>query len=283
MLLRSIEQAGAVTPDALDEAVLRVQDAWPVRPRLGVLLGSGLGGLARLVACEARLDYSDIPSFPRVTAAGHPGEVVCGRLGGIPVVMLVGRSHLYEGYGAEQLAMPIRLLHGLGVTQLVLTNASGGLNPRFRRGDVMVIRDHLCFQFLALPAEQTTIMNSTRLTRSAYDESLAEAALEWARRNCSALQQGVYVAVTGPNYETRAEYRMFRNLGGDAVGMSTALEAVVAARLGMQTIGLSMIANVALPDRPQRVTHEEVLAAGALAEPVMGETIAAIARHKSGD
>ena len=260
----------------LEHAVDIVRAEWSGHPRVGLILGSGLGNLEGLIQCEACIDYSELPMFPRSTADGHAGKLRCGRMMGVPMVVFVGRSHLYEGYCAEQLTLPVRFLHALGATELVLTNASGGLNPRFRRGDVMVIRGHLCLQFLDLPTREAPIHYSTRLHAPAYDQSLADFAVNWSRRNETILQQGVYVAMTGPNYETRAEYRMLRNLGGDAVGMSTAIEAIVAARLGMRTLGLSMIANIALPDCPQRVTHEEVLAAGALAEPVMGKVIQAI-------
>jgi purine-nucleoside phosphorylase len=237
--------------------------------------------VAQTIELEACVQYSQLPLFPRSTAAGHKGCVVCGTMDGVPVAALVGRSHLYEGYCAEQLSLPVQLVHALGTRTLILTNAAGGLNPRFRRGDVMLIRNHLCFQNLRLPdilAIESATNNSILLPISAYDDSLIESTIAWSRGAGNVLQQGVYVAVIGPNYETRAEYRMFRNLGGDAVGMSTAIEATVAARLGIRTLGLSMIANVALPDCPKRVTHEEVLAAGELARPVIEGIVRSIVR-----
>jgi len=268
---------------AVEQSVALVRRSWPHQPRVAIVLGSGLAESGRLIRSESCIEYRQLPLFPQSTADGHAGLLICGRIESVPVVALIGRAHAYEGYCSEELALPVRLIHALGASQLVLTNASGGLNPGFSRGDVMVIRDHICFQHFLLPQEfvrrEGAGNGSVSLHHSAYDDSLADWAVEHGRRNGTALQQGVYVAVTGPNYETRAEYRMFRNLGGDAVGMSTALEATVAARLGLRTLGLSMIANIALPDCPQRVTHEEVLAAGALARPVMEEIVVGLVKQ----
>jgi purine-nucleoside phosphorylase len=226
----------------------------------GLILGSGLAEVATLVQSPTVIRYDEIPGFPPTSAAGHAGRLISGRIGDVRVIVLQGRSHLYEGHSAQALMLPIHVLRALGVRTLILTNASGGLNPHFRPGDVMVIRDHLVFQRLPLECALPT-NRSLRPARELYDEKLAEQALHFAQRLGTPVHQGIYAAVLGPNYETRAEYRMFRKLGADVVGMSTAVESLAAAQRGMATLGLSIVANVARPDAPQSITHQQVLQA----------------------
>jgi purine-nucleoside phosphorylase len=246
---------------AVESSAEFISSHWRYRPRVGMILGSGLGRLAELIAVETSLGYDDIPFFPRPTAEGHRGRFICGEIDGLRVVAMNGRCHLYEGYAPHALMLPIRVMYALGIELLIVTNASGGLNPRFHAGDLMVIRDHFSFQPAAKITSGAQIMDRPcRVTDSVFDERLASKALRLGQRAAVPIHQGVYMAVLGPNYETRAEYRMFRRLGADAVGMSTACEVLAAAHLGLPALGLSMIANVARPDVPSKLTHAQVLA-----------------------
>jgi len=242
-----------------------VRARWPVRPAAGLILGTGLGRLARQIDVDATFDYADLPHLPRSTAIGHRGRLVCGRLNGIPIVAMEGRCHFYEGYSLGQLTLPVVVMAALGIETLVLSNASGGLNPRFESGDVMVIEDHINLMFWRTEIASRQCYRGDR-GRPIYDPVLTAEALRLARRHDFAAHPGVYVAVTGPNYETRAEYRFLRRIGGDAVGMSTVLEAQTAAHCGLRTVGLSIITNVARPDSPHVVCPEDVIAAAESAE-----------------
>jgi purine-nucleoside phosphorylase len=242
-----------------------VQIRWPVRPAAGLILGTGLGRLARQIEVHATLDYADLPHLPRSTAISHRGRLVCGSLSGIPIVVMEGRCHFYEGYSLRQLTLPVVAMAALGIETLVLSNASGGLNPRFESGDVMVIEDHINLMFWRTEIASREPYRGVP-GRPIYDRVLTEHALQLARRHHFAAYPGVYVAVTGPNYETRAEYRFLRRIGGDAVGMSTVLEAQTAAHCGLRTVGLSVITNVARPDSPHVVRPEDVIAAAESAE-----------------
>jgi purine-nucleoside phosphorylase len=242
-----------------------VRGRWSLQPSTGLILGTGLGRLARQIDVHESFDYADLPHLPRSTAIGHRGRLVCGTLGGVAMVAMEGRCHFYEGYSMQQLTLPVIAMAALGIKTLVLSNASGGLNPRFQSGDVMVIEDHINLMFwrqgIGRPAGPC---RSAR--RIIYDRGLIEKALRIARRNRFGAFPGVYVAVTGPNYETRAEYRFLRRIGGDAVGMSTVPEAQAAACCGLRTLGLSIITNVARPDSPHVVRPEDVIAAAESAE-----------------
>jgi purine-nucleoside phosphorylase len=243
-----------------------------------VILGTGLGDLAEELDSASVVPYRDIPGFPRSTALAHKGRLVCGELVGRPIVMLQGRCHLYEGYAAGELCLPTRVLAALGVKTLVVTNAAGGLNPRYCVGDVMAIDDHICLMGLTnlspLPAECRERV--TRPSARLYDERLIREATAIACQGGFHLQCGVYVGVTGPTYETRAEYRAFRRLGGDCVGMSTIPEVVTAVASGMRVLGLSTVTNVARPDAPQIVSAEEVIEVAATALPKVRSIIRGI-------
>lgn len=223
-----------------------------------------MGRLARHIGSPEPIDFADLPHFPQATALSHRGRLICGRLAGTPVVAMEGRCHRYEGYTLEQLSLPVFAMAALGVETLVLSNASGGLNPRFASGDVMVIDDHINMMFWR---ERFAAPQPRAGTRWIYDRRLIERALEAARRNDFTAHRGVYVAMTGPNYETPAEYRFLRRIGGDVVGMSTVPEAQAAASCGLRTLGLSVVTNVARPDCPWVVKAEEVVAAAESAEP----------------
>ena len=257
----------------IDAAVHEIRHHWPKRPQAAIILGTGLGELVHQMRPEHTLAYSDLPGFPRSTALSHRGMLCCGEHAGVPVAMMSGRCHRYEGYTADQLALPIHVLQALGARSLIVTNAGGGLNPAFLPGDVMAITGHINLMFQpqrpsgGLMLESSTTMGRTAPGRPIYDTELVDVLERTARAAGFPLRRGVYVAVTGPNYETRAEYRMFRRLGGDAVGMSTVPEALAAAGHQMRVLGMSLITNVARPDAAQRVDAHDVVnvaAAGSL-------------------
>ncbi len=230
-----------------------IQRRWGPCPDVAIILGTGLGPLANEVRSEHTMAYSELPGFPQSSALSHRGILVCGRLSGATVAVMSGRCHLYEGYSAEQLAFPVRVLRKLGARLLIVSNAAGGVNPQFEAGDIMLMSDHINLMW----------QSPTRAARTAslddYDPALRQHALEAARLGRFPLHQGVYVGVTGPNYETRSEYRLFRQIGGDAVGMSTVPEVLAAVNCGMRVLGLSLITNVARPDAPQEVDAHDVV------------------------
>ncbi|MCI0360201.1 MAG: purine-nucleoside phosphorylase [Planctomycetaceae bacterium] len=237
-----------------------IRARWSGQAPFAVILGTGLGELADDVDAKAIMSYRDIPGFPRSTALAHKGRLVCGTLGGRPIIVLQGRCHLYEGYRVHELCIPVRVLASLGVQTLVVTNAAGGLNPGYSVGDVMAIDDHICLMGLPGLAPLPPICRERipRARTRLYDEGLIRRAIDLASASGFQLQCGVYVGVTGPSYETRAEYRAFRRIGGDCVGMSTVPEVLTAAGCGMRVLGLSTVTNVARPDAPEIVSADEV-------------------------
>ena len=269
-----------VPDDRIAEAAAYIQQQWQTTPKIGVVLGTGLGPLADSITADAVIDYRDIPHFPRSTALAHKGKLVCGSLAGVSVVAMQGRCHIYEGYDLATLALPVLTMRALGAEILILSNASGGVNPQFKCGDVMVQDDHINFMFTSpLAGVQLDAAASAEMLRfgrpmaTPYCPRLADQALAIARRNNIPAHRGVYVAVTGPSYETRSEYRLFRKLGGDTVGMSTVPEAIAAASVGMRTLALSVITNVAKPDAPEKVDAEDVVNVAAAVEPLLREIV----------
>ncbi len=239
------------------------------RPRIGLILGSGLGSLADEVAEASTIPFAEVPHFPQATVEGHSGRLVIGRLAGKTVLVMQGRIHYYEGYTMEEVVLPVRVMQALGVKTLIVTNAAGGLNPAFRAGDLMLITDHIGLAALAGhnpllgpndPALGPRFVNMT----AAYDPALRALALRVARGMGLTLHQGVYVGLAGPAFETPAEVRFLRAIGGDAVGMSTVPEVIAARHGGMRVLGLSGITNVAQADSSAVLgpDHEEVLQVG---------------------
>lgn len=250
------------------DATAAVRSRWRRTPRVGIILGTGLGGFAQQVDAEAVIAYETIPHFPRATALGHRGQFVCGTLAGLGVVAMEGRFHLYEGYTAAQITLPVRVMHALGVELLILSNASGGMNPDYRIGDILVIDDHINLMGanpLIGPNVDALGPRFPDLSRP-YDPDLVERALAIARREGIVAHRGVYVAMSGPNYETRAEYRFLRMIGGDVVGMSTVPEVIVAAQMRLRVLALSTITNLALPDAPTPTDGHNVLEVATQAE-----------------
>ena len=255
-----------------------IRGKWSGRADTAVILGSGLGEIADEVNAEAVIQYREIPGFPRSTALAHKGRLVCGTLAGRPVLMLQGRCHLYEGYSLAEVTFPTRVLGELGVKTLVVTNAAGGINPNYDKGDVMLLDDHVCLMWFGgtqLVAPDGPGRNP-RFTARIYDRELIRIALAAAHEGRFPLHCGVYIGVTGPSYETRAEYRVFRRLGGDCVGMSTVPEVLTAVGLGMRVLATSTVTNVCLPDAPQTVTAEEVVEVARIARPKVQAIVQAI-------
>jgi purine-nucleoside phosphorylase len=254
--------------DQVQEAKAFIEARWRTKPRAGIILGTGLGGLANDIQAEAKIDYAEIPHFPRSTAPSHKGELVCGRLGGHPVVAMHGRFHFYEGYRLQQITLPVRVMHALGANTLIVSNACGGMNPQWNKGDIMIIDDHI-----NLIGDNPLIgPNDDRLgTRfpdmsQPYDRNLAALALRIALEEKIVCHKGVFVAVSGPNLETRAEYRFLRGAGADVVGMSTVPEVIVAAHEGMKTLGFSIITDMCLPDALEPARLEDIIATANEAE-----------------
>lgn len=255
--------------DKIEESVQFIRSQWQGTPKAGVILGTGLGPLAERIEVEASIDYSDIPNFPQSTAISHTGRLVCGNLNGLPVVAMEGRIHMYEGYPLKDITLPIRVMKALGADLLVCSNAVGGLNPYYRKGDIMVIDDHI-----NLMGDNPLIgINDDRLGPrfpdmcEPYSQALIDRALKIARAEDIVAHKGVLVAVAGPNLETRAEYRFLRTIGADVVGMSTVPEVIVAVHAGLRVVGFSVITDLCFPDALEPADVEEIIRIANEAEP----------------
>lgn len=253
----------------IEEAVEVIRSRWKSQPHAGIILGTGLGSLVEQIEVEASFDYGEIPHFPQSTAISHAGRLLCGTLEGLPVVAMEGRMHMYEGYPLKQITLPVRVMKALGADLLVVSNACGGLNPDYQCGDIMVIDDQI-----NLMGDNPLIgVNDDRLGPrfpdmcEPYDRRLVERALEVAGREGITAHKGVYVAVAGPNLETRAEYRFLRTIGADVVGMSTVPEVLVAVHSGMRSVGFSIITDMCLPDELTPADVSEIIAVANEAEP----------------
>jgi purine-nucleoside phosphorylase len=261
--------------DQIEEAAGYIRQHWEGTPKAGVILGTGLGSLVENIDVEAALDYEEIPHFPRSTAISHAGRLTCGRLNGMPVMAMEGRFHKYEGYTLKQITLPVRIMKRLGAELLVVSNACGGMNPYFALGDIMVIEDHI-----NLMGDNPLIgINDDRLGPrfpdmcEPYDRRLVRAALDIARREDIIAHQGVFVAVTGPCLETRAEYRFLRLIGADVVGMSTVPEVIVAAHCGLRAVGFSIVTDMCLPDALEPVNLDKIIATANAAEPKLTKLV----------
>ena len=257
------------TLEAAEAAASVVRARFATAPDVAIVLGTGLGGLAREIDVQETIAYADIPGFPRATVETHAGRLLCGTLGGRTVVAMQGRFHRYEGYTLQQVTFPVRVLRALGAGTLVVSNACGGMHPLWAPGDLMLIADHINL----LGDNPLVGANDDRLgarfpdMSTPYDESLRMLARAVAVEQRTVLREGVYVAVAGPSLETRAEYRMLRALGADVVGMSTVPEVIVALHGGMRVLGLSIITDRCLPDALEPANIETIIATAAAAEP----------------
>jgi purine-nucleoside phosphorylase len=235
-----------------------------LRPSIGVVLGSGLSAFAEQLAGAARIDYARIPGFPESTVEGHAGQMAAGTAGGVPVAVLDGRLHYYEGYSMDEVTFPVRVLGHMGIRALIITNAAGGISAAYRRGALVLIRDHINLQGtnpLIGHNDERFGLRFPDMTH-AYSERLRRIAAEEGARQGMELQEGVYAAVTGPSFETPAEIHALRALGADLVGMSTVPEVIVARQMGIEVLGISCVTNLAAGILDQPITHEEVLETG---------------------
>ncbi len=273
-----------LTEEVIDAAAEALRRRFASRPKVGIILGSGLSAVAEAVEAEAVIPYPDIPHFPRATVEGHAGRLVVGHLEGHPVMVMQGRAHYYEGYSMAQVTLPVRVMQALGVNTLIVTNAAGGLNPSFRPGDVMVIRDHINLIGMA----GLNPLRGPNLDRfgprfpdmsSAYDPTLRAIARSVAQEASIPVHEGVYICLAGPSFETPADIRFLRLIGADAVGMSTVPEVTVARHGGMRVLGLSGISNVASTEGENVATHEEVLEAGRVLAPRLETIIRGVLRR----
>jgi purine-nucleoside phosphorylase len=248
-----------------------IQKATGFKADAGIVLGTGLGGLVNEIEIVQTLKYSDIPNFPVSTVDGHKGQLIFGKLGGKNIMAMQGRFHFYEGYDMKEVTFPVKVMNDLGIKTLFVSNASGGLNPEFRIGDLMMITDHInMFGKNPLVGPNLSQLGTRFPDMSqAYDLHLRDLARKIALKNHIDLKEGVYVGVTGPTFETPAEYRMFRILGGDAIGMSTVPEVIVARHMGMSVFGISIITDSGVPGEIVEISHEEVQEVAMNAEPKM--------------
>jgi purine-nucleoside phosphorylase len=263
--------------DKINEAVAFIHSVYPHKPETGVILGSGLGNFTHEMQVEKEIDYRDIPHFPVSTVEGHSGKLYLGLIKGKRVAAMAGRFHYYEGYSARDVVFPVRVLRFLGIHQLLISNAAGGVNPSFHEGDLMVITDHISFatanplmgnnepalgpRFPDMSAPYSKMLSS--LARDVF----AKLRQEMPGNSQHQLREGVYFGVTGPTFETRAEYKMIYKMGADAVGMSTVQEVIAAVHMGLPVFGVSVITDMGIREDDNVITHEEVLEAARAAEP----------------
>jgi purine-nucleoside phosphorylase len=253
----------------LHETTSFIQNLYPHTPEVGIVLGSGLGNFAQEIKVEKEIPYDAIPHFPVSTVEGHHGKLIFGELSGKKVVVMAGRFHFYEGYTPEQVVYPVRVMKQLGISHLLLSNAAGGVNPAFKVGDLMIITDHISFSTV----NPLIGKNYTELGPRFPDmsEPYSKELIKNVRKIASALKiklvEGIYFGVTGPTFETRAEYKLIHRLGGDAVGMSTVQEVIIAVHMGLPVFAVSVITDIGIREEDNIITHEEVLQAAKEAEP----------------
>ncbi|MCX6137188.1 MAG: purine-nucleoside phosphorylase [Ignavibacteriales bacterium] len=263
----------------MDEAINFLRTRTTTEPAIGIILGTGLGGLVTEIGIETVIDYQEIPHFPLSTVESHQGKLIFGTLGSKKVVVMQGRFHYYEGYTMQQITFPVRVMKLLGIRTLLISNAAGGMNPAFSRGDVMLISDHINLlgdNPLIGPNDDLLGPRFPDMSEPYSRKLIAIAEQVSAELNIS-VQKGVFVAVTGPNLETRAEYKFLRSIGADAVGMSTVPECIVAVHMSIDVLGISIITDECVPETLQPFSHVDVIEAATTAEPkltaIMKETI----------
>ena len=268
----------------IEEAVAKIRSVWDRQPKAGIILGTGLGGMVEEVEVEASLDYSEIPNFPSSTATSHRGRLVCGNLCGIPVMAMEGRFHMYEGYPLSQITLPVRVMRAMGADLLVVSNAAGGMNPYYKLGDIMVIEDQI-----NLMGDNPLIgINDDRLGPrfpdmcEPYTQALVDRALEVARKENIVAHKGVFVAVAGPNLETRADYRFLRGIGADCVGMSTVPEIIVAVHCRMRAVGMSIVTDLCFPDSLEPADVQKIIATANDAEPKLRTLVRGVLAGEAG-
>lgn len=262
----------------IEAAVAAIKSQWNGTPKAGIILGTGLGSLTDQIEVEAAIDYGEIPHFPTSTALSHRGRLVCGQIEGKSVMAMEGRVHMYEGYPLTQITLPVRVMKAMGADTLVVSNACGGLNKDYRCGDIMLIDDQI-----NLMGDNPLIgINDDRLgprfpdMSQPYDAKLIELAMKIARKQDLHVHRGVFAAVSGPNLETRAEYRFLRNIGADVVGMSTVPEVIVAVHAGMRSIGFSVVTDMCFPDSLEPADVHEIVKIAQGTEPQLRALVAGV-------
>jgi purine-nucleoside phosphorylase len=266
----------------LANTVQFIQSVHPNRPQVGIVLGSGLGNFTQELADAVEIPYHDIPDFPVSTVEGHSGKLIFGIIEGVSVVVMAGRFHFYEGYAPSEVTYPIRVMKQLGIELLLLSNAAGGVQSGMSVGDLMIIRDHISF-FTPNPLigknEQALGPRFPDMSEP-YSKALIHTAKQIAAQNKIGLKEGVYCGVTGPTFETRAEYKLIQSLGGDAVGMSTVQEVIVARHMNLPVFAISVITDLGIREEENTITHQEVLEAAAAAEPQMALIFKKLIAHQ---
>ncbi len=259
----------------IDETVAYIRTKTSDRPKIGIILGTGLGGLARAIKREIEIPYDKIPHFPVSTVESHAGKLLFGTVGGKRVVAMEGRFHLYEGYTLKQVTFPVRVMKALGIETLIVSNAAGGLNPQFSKGDIVLITDHINFQGDNPLIGKNDDSLGPRFPDmfNCYDSDLRKLAIDVAREEKIVIGRGVYVGVAGPTLETAAEYRMLRIMGGDLVGMSSVPEVIVARHQGTKVLGFSVVTDMGLPDALEPCSHQKIVAAAESAGPNLSRLI----------
>ncbi len=255
--------------ERIHEAVEDIRARYSARPRVGIILGTGLGGFGKEIEAQTVIPYEEIRHFPRTTVMTHAGQLICGQLCNVPVVAMEGRFHYYEGYSMQEVTFPVRVMKALGIEILVLSSACGGMNPHFDKGDIIILEDHINL----MPENPLRGWNDDQLGPRfpdmcwPYDRELLQIAEEVALHNRIRAHRGVYVAVPGPNLETRAEYRFLRGIGADVVGMSTVPEVIVAVHAGLRVLALSVVTDLCFPDALQPADIEDIIRTANEAEP----------------
>jgi purine-nucleoside phosphorylase len=259
----------------LEETLQVIRKKTSLEPQVGIVLGTGLGGLVKEIKIECEFDYSELPHFPLSTVESHKGRLIFGEIGEKKIVAMQGRFHYYEGYSMKQITYPIRLMKVLGANYLFVSNACGGMNPLFRRGDIMIMVDHinLLGDNPLIGKNEDEFGPRFPDMSEPYSNELIELAEEVALENKIKVHKGVYVAVAGPNLETKAEYRFLRTIGADVVGMSTVPECIVANHMGMKVFGISIITDECFPEALKPVDLKEIIEAANMAEPKMTKII----------
>jgi purine-nucleoside phosphorylase len=253
----------------LEETTAFIRNFYSHSPQVGIVLGSGLGNFANELSIEKEISYDEIPHFPISTVEGHSGKLLLGEMGGKKVIAMAGRFHFYEGYNASEVAYPIRVMKYLGIKTLLISNAAGGVNPGFRVGDLMILFDHISFATANPLIGKNYADLGPRFPDMShpYSRDLIQKAKAIAAKMNIAVKEGVYFGVTGPTFETRAEYKLIHQLGGDAVGMSTVQEVVIAVHMGLKVFAMSVITDIGIREEDNTITHHDVLQAARDAEP----------------
>ena len=266
--------------EKIQETASWLKQKMTTSPKTAIILGTGLGQLASEITDKYEFPYNEIPNFPVSTVEGHAGKLIFGKLGGKDIMAMEGRFHFYEGYDMKEVTFPERVMYELGIETLFVSNASGGMNPNFVIGDLMIIDDHINF-FPEHPLRGKNFPTGPRFPdmHEAYDKQLRDLADQIAKEKGIRVVHGVYVGVSGPTFETPAEYKMYHRLGGDAVGMSTVPEVIVARHCGIKVFGMSIITDLGLEDQPVEVSHEEVQVAANKAQPLMTEIMREIIKR----